>query len=312
MYRNKKDLISILDLTRDEIFEIFSTSKAFKEIILRDNKKVPSLRGKTIINLFYEPSTRTKCSFEIAGKRLSADTINFSASSSSVKKGETMLDTAKNLEAMKTSIIIARHNQSQAVKYLAQNLTSSVINAGDGYNEHPTQALLDTYTIYELIDTFENKNVLIVGDIYHSRVAKSNIFAFKKLGANVSVAGPPTLMPLYINELGVNVHYTIDDILHEQDIVIILRVQFERHSGISFPSNREYSIIYGLTKERADKLKKDAIIMHPGPVNRGLEIDPSVADGNKSVILAQVTNGVAVRMALLYLYSGLSSKTMND
>lgn len=312
MYKNKKDLISILDISKEDIYEIFNTAKAFKEIIQRDNKKVPSLRGKTIINLFYEPSTRTKCSFELAGKRLSADIINFSASTSSVKKGETMLDTANNLEAMKTDMIIVRHNQSQSVKFLAEHLSSSVINAGDGYNEHPTQALLDTYTLFELIDTFENKNVLLVGDIYHSRVAKSNIYCFQKLGANVSIAGPPTLMPRHIESLGVSVHYNIDEILPEQDFVIVLRVQFERHSGINFPSNREYSSLYGLNQERANRLKKDAIIMHPGPVNRGLEIDPDIADSDRSVVLEQVTNGVAVRMALLYLYSGLSAKVMKE
>ncbi len=312
MYKGKKDLISILDLSREDISEIFATADAFKEIIQRDNKKVPALRGKTIINLFYEASTRTKSSFEIAGKRLSADVINFSASTSSIKKGETMLDTANNLEAMKTDIIIVRHNQSQSVKFLAERLNSSVINAGDGYNEHPTQALLDTFTLHEMTDTFENKNVLIIGDIFHSRVAKSNIFCFKTLGANVTIAGPPTLMPMYIEELGVDVHYGIDDVLAEQDFVIILRVQFERHSGFNFPNIREYSSLYCLNRKRAGMMKQDAIIMHPGPVNRGIEIEPEVADGERSVILGQVTNGVAIRMALLYLYSGFSSKAMKE
>ncbi len=312
MYKEKKDIISILDLDREAIREIFSTADAFKEIIQRDNKKVPALRGKTIINLFYEPSTRTKSSFEIAGKRLSADLINFSASTSAVKKGESILDTANNLEAMKTDIIIVRHNQSQSVRYLAERLTSCVINAGDGYNEHPTQALLDTFTLHEMVDTFEGKKVLIVGDIFHSRVAKSNIHCLKILGADVSVAGPPTLMPMYIEDLGVDVHYRIDEVLPSQDFVIMLRVQFERHSGFNFPNVREYASLYCLNRKRAAAMKKDAIIMHPGPVNRGIEIEPEVADGKNSVILGQVTNGVAVRMALLYLYSGFSSKAMKE
>ena len=309
MYKDKKDLISIKDLSRGDIEEIFTTSRAFKEVIARSNKKVPALRGRTVINLFYEPSTRTKSSFEIAGKRLSADVINFSASTSALKKGESLLDTARNLEAMMPDILVVRHAHSGAVRYLADRLASSVLNAGDGQNEHPTQALLDAFTLHERCFDFTGKHFAIVGDIVHSRVAKSNIFCLRALGARVTVVAPPTLMPPFVQELPAASRYDLDPLLPEVDVIMMLRVQFERHQGKRFPTIREYASLYGLNRARARKLPDHAVIMHPGPINRGIELDPEVADGPRSVILDQVTHGVALRMALLYLFAGHKAKS---
>lgn len=302
---NRKDLLGIEDLSRNEIEHILKTAETFIEVGKRKIKKVPALRGKTIINLFFENSTRTRTSFEIAGKRLSADVINFSSSGSSASKGESLLDTAKNIEAMQPDVIVCRHSSAGAPHILARYLKASVINAGDGAHEHPTQALLDLMTVINAKKRpVEGLRVAIVGDIAHSRVARSNIYCFQKMGARVAVVGPASMMPPQIQDLGVDVHYDLESGLEGADIIMMLRIQMERMTESPFPNLREYSRNYGLGLSNVKKLKKDAIILHPGPVNRGVEIDPEVADGPYSVILDQVTNGVAVRMALLYLLAG--------
>ncbi|MGB0949271.1 MAG: aspartate carbamoyltransferase catalytic subunit [Marinirhabdus sp.] len=280
---------------------IFETTDHFKEVINRPIKKVPSLRDVTIANLFFENSTRTRLSFELAEKRLSADIINFSAVSSSVKKGETLLDTVKNILSMKVDLLVMRHPNPGAGVFLSKHVGASIVNAGDGANEHPTQALLDCYSIRERLGKVAGKNVVVVGDILHSRVALSNIFALKKLGANVKVCGPKTLMLKYINELGVTVETNLDKALQWFDVANILRVQNERMQTSYFPTTREYAQQYGLTLQRLEKLKKELVIMHPGPINRGVEITSEVADSDQAIILDQVQNGVAVRMAVLYL-----------
>lgn len=304
MVLKSKDLLSIKDLTREEIELILNTAESFKEVSSREIKKVPTLRGKTVVNLFFEPSTRTRTSFELAAKRLSADVINISSSASSVTKGETLIDMARNLQAMQADFIVLRHPCAGAPYLLAKTLKSSVINAGDGGHEHPTQALLDLFTIVEKRVKVSGLKIAIVGDIAHSRVARSNIFALKKMGAEVKVVGPPTLMPADIERLGVSVVYDLDQALKGMDVVIMLRIQMERHGKKFFPSLREYSRLYCLTQDRLKLARENVLIMHPGPINRGVELSPEVADGLSSVILDQVTNGVAVRMAVLYLLSG--------
>ena len=301
---SKKDLIGIETLTSAEIVQYLDLAKTFAEVLERPIPIVPALRGKTILTLFFEPSTRTQISFSIAAKRLSADVVTFSRATSSAKKGETMLDTAKNIEAMKVDGVVIRHEAPGAAKYLAEHLDSFVINAGDGGHEHPTQALLDMYTMRQHFDNFEKLNVLIIGDIAHSRVARSNIFGLTKLGTRVVVCAPPTLIPLDIDQLGVEVYYNLDDIISQFDVVMALRLQLERQESGLFPSIREYRELYGLTAERVHTMKRKSIIMHPGPTNRGVEIDPDVADSRKSVILSQVRNGVAVRMAVLFIHAG--------
>lgn len=304
---NKKDLLEIQELSSDDIKLIIDTADSFKEVTGRDIKKVPTLRGKTVVNLFYEPSTRTRTSFELAAKRLSADVINIAVSTSSVVKGETLLDTARNIEAMRSDIIVIRHSAAGAPYILAKGLKSSVINAGDGCHEHPTQALLDIFTIREKKGRIEGLTVAIVGDITHSRVARSNIHGLTKMGAKVRVIGPATLIPLEIERLGVQVYYNLDEGIKDADVIIMLRVQLERQGKTYFPDIREYSMQYCLTKERLKFAKDDAIVMHPGPVNWGVEISPELSEDKATVILEQVTNGVAVRMAVMYLLSGEKS-----
>lgn len=294
-------LTGIKDLTRQDIELIFKTADSFKEVINRPIKKVPSLRDITIANLFFENSTRTRLSFELAEKRLSADVINFSASSSSVKKGETLIDTVNNILAMKVDMVVMRHPNPGAAKFLSERINAKVVNAGDGTHEHPTQALLDAYSIRERLGSVEGKKVVIVGDILHSRVALSNIYCLQKLGAEVMVCGPTTLIPKYIHELGVKVEHNLISALEWCDVANMLRIQLERQDIKYFPSLREYSMQFGLTKEILDSLSKEIIVMHPGPINRGVEITSDVADSKQSVILQQVENGVAVRMAVIYL-----------
>ena len=299
-----KDLLGIEPLTPEEIALILDTAEGFKEVSERPVKKVPALRGQLVINLFMEPSTRTRVSFEIAEKRLSADTLNFAASGSAVEKGETLIDTAQNLMAMHPDMIVMRHKHPGAPKMLADRLPASVINAGDGAHEHPTQALLDAFTIRERLGRLQGVNVSIIGDIAHSRVVRSNIHLLTKMKANVTLAGPPSLMPAEIERMGVRVVNTLDEALEGADVVMMLRIQLERQGKLSFPSLREYYNTFGLTPERLRRANKNAIVMHPGPMNRGVEIASDVADGPWSVILEQVTNGVAVRMAVLYLLAG--------
>lgn len=299
-----KDILGIQEMNVAEIELILDTAASFKEVSTREIKKVPTLRGKTVINLFYEPSTRTRTSFEIAAKRLSADTINISASSSSVVKGETLIDTAKNLEAMKPDCIVIRHSASGAPHLLARLMDVPVINAGDGAHEHPTQALLDLFTVREKIGRLAGLKVAIVGDILHSRVARSNIWGFIKMGAEVHVAGPRTMMPADVERMGVHWHTSLSEVIPIADVIMMLRIQLERQEGGFFPTLREYSRLFGLNMEVMMAAKPGVLIMHPGPMNRGVEISPEVADGPFSVILDQVTNGVAVRMALLYLLVG--------
>ncbi len=303
-----KHILGIEHLSRDDIQTILDTAENFREINSREIKKVPTLRGKTIINLFYEASTRTRTSFEIAGKRLSADTINISASGSSVSKGETLEDTARNLEAMHPDIIVMRHAASGAPHYLAERIGCSVINAGDGAHEHPSQALLDLLTIRQHKKTFEGLTVAIVGDIAHSRVARSNLYALTRMGAKVRLAGPGTMIPPGIERLGAEVYTDIREAIRDADVVMMLRIQLERQGKTLLPTLREYARFYGLNQENLKLAKGDAIVMHPGPMNRGVEISSYVADGNQNVILEQVENGVAVRMALLYLVAGGESK----
>jgi aspartate carbamoyltransferase catalytic subunit len=300
----RKDLLDIRSLEPGEIQTILDSAASMKEIASREIKKVPALRGKTVVNLFMEPSTRTRTSFEIAGKWLSADVINVSGSSSSVTKGETLIDTARNLEAMSPDCVVIRHAASGAAQMLARALRCAVVNAGDGMHEHPTQALLDLLTIREKRGHLEGLSVAIVGDIAHSRVARSNIAGMRKMGMSVTVAGPPTLIPSGVEELGVKVARRLEDALRDVDVIMMLRLQHERMAGHFIPSLREYSRLYGLSLEKLRGARDDVLIMHPGPVNRGIEMAPEVADGPYSVILEQVANGVAVRMAILYLLLG--------
>ncbi|MCG6945839.1 MAG: aspartate carbamoyltransferase catalytic subunit [Deltaproteobacteria bacterium] len=304
MQFRKKDLLGIKQLEPEEINLILETAETFKEISTRPIKKVPTLRGRTVVHLFYEPSTRTRTSFEIAAKRLSADTFNISASTSSIVKGETLLDTARNLEAMNPDVIVLRHSAAGAPHLLARHVQASVINAGDGMHEHPTQALLDLLTIKEKKETISGQTIAIIGDIAHSRVARSNIWALTKMGARVLVAGPTTMIPHDLDKLGVEVFYRPEDVIPEADVIMMLRIQLERQGQMLLPSLREYACIFGLNEEKLSQAKPDVLIMHPGPINRGVEISPAVADGPYSVILDQVNNGVAVRMALLYLLIG--------
>ena len=297
-------LLGIKDLTKDDITLILDTAATFKEVINRPVKKVPSLRDLTVANLFFEDSTRTRISFELAEKRLSADVINFSASSSSVKKGETLLDTVNNILAMKVDMIVMRHPAPGAPHFLARHISARILNAGDGTHEHPTQALLDAYSMREHLGDLAGKKIAILGDILHSRVALSNIFCLKKLGAEVKVCGPPTLIPKYISSLGVSVEHDVEKTLRWCDAANILRIQLERQDIRYFPSLREYALYFGINKAMLDRLDKPILIMHPGPINRGVEVTSDVADSEHSIILQQVENGVAVRMAALYLLAG--------
>ena len=301
MALSQKHLLGIKNITAGDIEQIFATADNFKEVINRPIKKVPSLRDITIANIFFENSTRTRLSFELAEKRLSADVINFSASSSSVKKGETLLDTVNNILAMKVDMVVMRHASPGAPHFLSRHIGASIINAGDGTHEHPTQALLDTYSIRDRLGEVAGKKVAIIGDILHSRVAISNIFALQKLGAEVMVCGPLTLLPRHIADLGVRVELDVQKALEWCDVANILRIQLERQQIRYFPSLREYALYYGINKARLDRLNKEIVIMHPGPINRGVELDSDVADSGHSIILDQVENGVAVRMAVLYL-----------
>ena len=300
----RKDLTGLDELTAAEITFLLDTARAFKGVGERSLKKVPALRGKTLVNFFVEPSTRTRTSFEVAAMRLSADVVNISATASSLQKGETLKDTALNLQALQADIIVLRHSSPGSSRFLAERLASSIINAGDGAHEHPTQGLLDIFTIREKFGRIEGLNIAIVGDILFSRVARSNIFGLLKLGANVTLVGPSTLVPKSFEKLGVRVSHRLDDILEEVDVVNILRIQHERQRKEYFPGLGEYVSLFGLTKARAAKLKPSCLIMHPGPINRGVEIDSDIADGHQSVILEQVTNGIAVRMAVLYSCAG--------
>ncbi len=305
MQLSTKHLLGIKDLSPGDISLILSTASQFKEVLQRPVKKVPSLRDITIVNLFYENSTRTRISFELAEKRLSADTINFTASASSVSKGETLLDTVNNILSMKVDMVVMRHSASGAPHFLANHIPAAIVNAGDGINEHPTQALLDAFSISEKLGSLEGKKIVLIGDIMHSRVALSNIYLLKKMGAEVMVAGPPTLIPKYIKEaLQVKVEYNLRKALEWCDVANVLRIQLERQNQVLFSSLREYNLAYGVSKKLLDGLNKEIVIMHPGPINRGVEIDSDVADGNQSIILQQVENGVAVRMAVLYLLAG--------
>ncbi len=304
MQLSTKHLLGIKELLPQDIDLILSTAQQFKEVLQRPIKKVPSLRDTTIVNLFYENSTRTRISFELAEKRLSADTINFSASASSVSKGETLLDTVNNILSMKVDMVVMRHSASGAPHFLAKHIPAAIINAGDGINEHPTQALLDAFSIKEKLGSLEGKKVLLVGDIMHSRVALSNIYLLKKMNAEVMVAGPPTLIPKYIKEaLDVRVEYDLKRALTWCDVANVLRIQLERQNQVLFSSLREYNLSYGVSRKLLESLGKEIVVMHPGPINRGVEIDSDVADSNQSIILQQVENGVAVRMAVLYLLS---------
>ncbi|MGH7681957.1 MAG: aspartate carbamoyltransferase catalytic subunit [Candidatus Eiseniibacteriota bacterium] len=309
MIGHRKDLLGLEDLSADEIVSILDTARTFREVLDRPIPKVPSLRGLTAANLFFENSTRTRLSFELAEKRLSADTVSFQASGSSVSKGETLRDTARNIEAMGIHLVVIRHQSSGAPHYLAKHLAAGVINAGDGTHEHPTQGLLDIFTMREKRGAVAGLKVAIVGDVMHSRVARSNIWGLIKLGAKVTIAGPPTMMPAEVERFGVTVAKSVDEAIEGADVVNILRIQLERQRGTLYPSLREYARVYGVTNERLRRAKKDVTVMHPGPMNRGVEIAQDVADGEHSVILEQVTNGVAVRMAVLYLLAGHDAPT---
>jgi aspartate carbamoyltransferase catalytic subunit len=300
----KKDVLEMESLSVEEIEAILDTAETLKEISTRPIKKVPTLRGKTVVHFFYEPSTRTKISFEIAAKRLSADTVSISASTSSIVKGETLVDTAKNLEAMNPDAIVIRHSAAGAPHLLARLVEASVINAGDGMHAHPTQALLDMMTVREKKGRLAGLRIAIIGDIAHSRVARSNIVGFNKTGAEVILAGPPTMIPMGVETLGAHITYHVEEAIKDADVVMVLRIQKERQQAFVFPSEREYAQCYGLTEKKLVGAKEDVLIMHPGPINRGVEIAPEVAEGPYSVILDQVTNGVAIRMALLYLLLG--------
>lgn len=305
MQLSTKHLLGIKDLLPQDISLILSTASQFKEVLQRSIKKVPSLRDVTIVNLFYENSTRTRISFELAEKRLSADTINFTISGSSAAKGETLLDTVNNILSMKVDMVVMRHSASGAPHFLAKHIPAAIINAGDGINEHPTQALLDAFSIQEKLGSITGKKIVLIGDIMHSRVALSNIHLLNKMGAEVMVAGPPTLIPKYISEaLNVKVEYNLKKALEWCDVANVLRIQLERQNQVLFSSLREYNLAYGVSRKLLEGLKKEIVIMHPGPINRGVEIDSDVADGSHSIILQQVENGVAIRMAVLYLLAG--------
>lgn len=305
MRLSSRHLLGIKDLTADDISLILNTAREFKEVLQRPIKKVPSLRDVTIVNLFYENSTRTRISFELAEKRLSADTINFTASGSSVSKGETLLDTVNNILSMKVDMVVMRHSASGAPHFLSRHIPAAIINAGDGINEHPTQALLDAFSIIEKFNSLKGVKVAIIGDIMHSRVAQSNIYLLAKMGAEVTVCGPPTLIPKYMKEaFDVRVEYNLKKALEWCDVANVLRIQLERQNQVLFSSLREYNLVYGISKKLLDSLSKPVTIMHPGPINRGVELDSDVADGDQSIILQQVENGVAVRMAVLYLLAG--------
>jgi len=308
MQLRHKDLLGLEYLDKEEINLILETARPFKDLFTRSVKKVPPLRGKTVVLLFYEPSTRTRTSFELAAKRLSADVLNISASTSSVAKGESLIDTAKTLEAMKADFVVIRHSMAGAPHILASKIGASIVNAGDGTHEHPTQGLLDMFTIWERKGKLSGLKVAIVGDILHSRVARSNIWGLNKMGAKVYVVGPATLIPPRIEDMGVRVYYDLDDIIGELDVINVLRIQIERQKENLFPSLREYNEIFGITEERLKRAKEDLLVMHPGPMNRGIEISSSVADSSRSAITEQVTNGVAVRMAVLYLLAGGDSR----
>lgn len=305
---SSRHLLGLQGVPREDIQLILDTAVTFREVLERPIKRVPTLQGKTIVNLFFENSTRTRISFELAQKRLSADTLNFSTSTSSTKKGETFKDTVKNIEAMKVDMIVVRHASSGVPQYLTRISNANIINAGDGAHEHPTQGLLDMYSIREKCGRIEGLKVCIVGDIAHSRVALSNIYGLKTMGAEVSVCGPATMIPRSIEKLGVKVIHSIDQAIEQNDVLNILRIQLERQAGASFPSLREYHNYFGVTSERLEKFNKDIVILHPGPINRGVEISSEVADGPYQIILDQVTNGVAVRMAVLYLLGTLNTK----
>ncbi|MFH1279409.1 MAG: aspartate carbamoyltransferase catalytic subunit [Candidatus Eisenbacteria bacterium] len=300
----RKDLLGLEGMSRDEIELILNTAESFKEVLERKIPKVPTLRGKTAVNFFYEPSTRTRISFELAEKRLSADSVSISKTGSSASKGETLLDTVRNLQAMKMDFLIVRHSAAGAPHFLASRLEASVVNAGDGAHEHPTQGLLDLFTMRERFGGLEGLRVVIVGDVLHSRVARSNIFGLNTLGAKVTLCGPRTLLPAEFESLGVSIDTDVDRAIDGADVVMVLRIQQERQDGFFLPSLREYARFFGINRARAEKMKPSCLIMHPGPINRGVELDPDVADGPRSVILDQVTNGVAVRMAVIYLLTG--------
>jgi len=305
MQLSTKHLLGIKDLSSEDISLILATAAQFKDVLQRPVKKVPSLRDITIVNLFYENSTRTRISFELAEKRLSADSINFAASASSVSKGETLLDTVNNILSMKVDMVVMRHSASGAPHFLAKHIPAAIVNAGDGINEHPTQALLDAFSIQENLGSLEGKKVVLIGDIMHSRVALSNIYLLQKMGAEVMVAGPPTLIPTYIREaFDVKVEYNLKKALEWCDVANVLRIQLERQNQVLFSSLREYNLAYGVSRKLLDGLTKKIVVMHPGPINRGVEIDSDVADSDQSIILQQVENGVAVRMAVLYLLAG--------
>lgn len=301
-------LLGLDGLTREEIALYLDTARTFREILDRPIKRVPTLQGKTVVNLFYEPSTRTRISFELAEKRMSADIVNFSASTSSVKKGETLIDTVKNIEAMKIDMVIVRHSSPGAAHLLSRVLDANIINAGDGGHEHPTQALLDMFTIREKLGSLEGKTIGLIGDISHSRVAMSNILGLKTMGARVIVCGPSTLIPRELERLGVEIYHNIDEVVPMVDVMNILRIQLERQESGLFPSLREYHNYFGITRERLERATRPILIMHPGPMNRGLEISSNVADSEHSVILEQVTNGIAMRMGVLYLLAGGQSE----
>jgi aspartate carbamoyltransferase catalytic subunit len=305
----RKHLLGLEELTREEILHVLDTAESFKEVSTRSIKKVPALRGKVVVNLFFEPSTRTRTSFGLAATRLSADVVDFSKTGSSASKGETLKDTARNLQSMGVDIVVIRHESPGAPHALAKILDASVVNAGDGPHEHPTQGLLDIFTMREAKGRIEGLKVLFVGDITHSRVARSDIWGLTKLGAEVAVVGPATLIPRTLGTLGVKIHYDLDEIIGEFDVINLLRIQFERQQANLFPSIREYTRLYAINGERLARAKKDVLIMHPGPVNRGVEITPDVADGPHSAILRQVTNGLAVRMAVLYLVNGAKGES---
>ena len=308
----KKDLLGLEYLTKEEIELILDHAGSFKEVLSRPLRKVPTLRGKTVVNLFYEPSTRTRTSFELAAKRLSADVINIVKESSSIQKGETLIDTGRNLEALKIDIIVVRHNSSGAATMLSRAVDISVVNAGDGWHEHPTQALLDLFTLREKLGSIKGLNVSIIGDIAHSRVARSNIWALTKLGAKVTLCAPEKLIPAAIEELGVRVTNDVSEAIRGADAINVLRMQFERDKAGVFPSRIEYFKTFGITEERLKNAKENIVVMHPGPINRGVEMSAEVADGANSVILEQVTNGIAVRMAVLYLVSHHKRKIQNE
>ena len=312
MVWTRKDLLGLEDLSKEELELILSTADSFKEVSSREIKKVPALRGKTVVNLFYEPSTRTRVSFEIAAKRLSADVINIAAETSSARKGETLIDTGRNIQALKADIIVLRHSASGAAVMLARHLGISVVNAGDGWHEHPTQALLDIFTLKEKLGRIEGLNVSIVGDIAHSRVARSNIWGLTKLGARVLVCAPKILIPPGIEQMGAQVTHDIDEALGKADAVNVLRMQFERDTEAAFPKELEYFKNFGITRERLEKAKKNIIVMHPGPINRGIEMSSAVADGPHSVILEQVTNGIAVRMSVLFLVAQANDRIIKN